>query len=59
MISMGHNLGIQVIAEGVESEAHIEFLQSVDCDEIQGYFLSKPLPFDEISQQFEKWHKAV
>lgn len=59
MISMGHNLGIQVIAEGVESEAHIEFLKSVKCDEIQGYFLSKPLPYDELSPQFEKWHKAV
>ena len=58
MISMGHNLGIQVIAEGVESEAHIAFLRTVDCDEIQGYFLSKPLPFDELSQHFHQWHKA-
>lgn len=59
MISMGHNLGIQVIAEGVESEAHIKFLQSVECDEIQGYVLSAPLPFDDLAKQFSKWHKVV
>lgn len=43
IISMAHSLGMRVIAEGVETEAQCDFLRLNMCDEIQGYFFSKPL----------------
>jgi len=41
-------MSLTVIAEGVESEAQKAFLRANQCDEIQGYHLSRPLPADEI-----------
>lgn len=43
VISLAHNLGFNVIAEGVETEAHCIILRQNHCDEIQGYYFSKPL----------------
>jgi len=48
IISMAHSLGIQVIAEGVETEAQCEFLSRNMCDEIQGFLFSPALPADEM-----------
>lgn len=47
-IALGHNLGLTLVAEGVETEAQREFLCRLGCDVLQGYLYSKPLPFDEI-----------
>jgi CheY-like chemotaxis protein len=44
MISIGHNLGIKVIAEGVEQLEQMSFLRTAGCDEMQGYYYSPPLP---------------
>ena len=44
MISIGHNLGIRVIAEGVENAEQLGFLRAAGCDELQGYYYSPPLP---------------
>ncbi len=46
-ISLAHNLGLKVVAEGVETEGQFEFLVDHQCDYLQGYLLSKPLPADE------------
>lgn len=43
MISIGHDLGIQVIAEGVETIEQLSFLHRAGCDEVQGYYYSRPL----------------
>jgi diguanylate cyclase (GGDEF)-like protein/PAS domain S-box-containing protein len=43
IISLAHNLNLQVIAEGVETRAQLDFLAANGCDEIQGYLLSRPL----------------
>jgi EAL domain-containing protein (putative c-di-GMP-specific phosphodiesterase class I) len=49
IISMSHNLGLAVIAEGVETERQLDFLRAQHCDEIQGYLLSVPLPATQIT----------
>lgn len=43
-MALGHGLDLQVIAEGVETLEQWNFLKSIDCDAMQGYFFSKPLP---------------
>lgn len=50
IISLAHNLRLQVIAEGVETEAQLAYLQRHDCNEMQGFFFSRPVPSSEIEQ---------
>jgi len=44
IVGLAHNLRLEVIAEGVETEAQMQFLRQRDCDEMQGYLFSRPLP---------------
>jgi EAL domain-containing protein (putative c-di-GMP-specific phosphodiesterase class I) len=53
IITLSHNLRLKVVAEGVETEDQLRFLQLLRCDEIQGYFFSKPLPVDLLVSLFE------
>ena len=48
IISMSHSLRLKAIAEGVETQEQEEILRRLNCDEIQGYLFSKPLPRDEL-----------
>ena len=48
IIMMAHKMGLSAIAEGVESRAELELLAAQDCDEVQGYLVSKPLPMAEL-----------
>jgi predicted signal transduction protein with EAL and GGDEF domain len=50
IVSLAHSLGMQVVAEGVESMAQIEFLRLLGCNMIQGYVLSRPLPAIEFER---------
>jgi EAL domain-containing protein (putative c-di-GMP-specific phosphodiesterase class I) len=45
---MGHGLNMSLLAEGVETGEQLHFLKNHNCDAIQGYVLSPPLPIDEI-----------
>lgn len=54
VISLAHNLHLQVVAEGVESEAHYNFLLRNHCDFAQGYFISKPLTPHEFHLYLNK-----
>ena len=44
IIAMAHSLGLEVVAEGVEEKAQMEFLRANGCDEIQGFLISRPVP---------------
>ncbi len=50
VIAMAHSLRLKVIAEGVETEKHLEFLRAESCDEIQGYYFSPPLPPEQVAE---------
>ncbi|HSC82259.1 MAG TPA: EAL domain-containing protein [Pseudomonas sp.] len=50
MINLARNLGLEVVAEGVESEAEQTLLQQFGCDQAQGYLISKALPLPELQQ---------
>ncbi len=48
VVAMGQSLGITILAEGVETAEQLECLTSVGCEEVQGFYFSKPVPVDEI-----------
>ncbi|MFV0422674.1 EAL domain-containing protein [Oleidesulfovibrio sp.] len=48
IITMGRNLSLEVVAEGVETDEQLQFLRENGCAEVQGYYFSKPLPADEF-----------
>jgi EAL domain-containing protein (putative c-di-GMP-specific phosphodiesterase class I) len=50
VIGMAHNLKLQVVAEGVETREQFDFLRRHQCDQIQGYYVSRPLPAEEITE---------
>ncbi|MDH5719037.1 MAG: EAL domain-containing protein [Spirochaetia bacterium] len=53
VISMGHNLGLKVIAEGVETEDELQFLQESKCDEMQGYLFSPPVKKEDFIEMLK------
>ena len=52
VISLAHALGLEVVAEGVETEQQFEILRSLDCDFAQGYYFSRPVPAIELRSVF-------
>ena len=54
MIAMAKHLGHRVVAEGVETQAVLDLLQSTACDEVQGYFFARPLSVDELMKWMER-----
>ncbi len=55
-VLLAHKLGMEVVAEGVETEAQLTYLISIGCEKYQGYFLSKPLPA-EVAKCFIESHQ--
>ena len=54
IINLAESLGLHTIAEGVETEGQIDFLQTHGCEEIQGYYISKPLAANELRDYCQK-----
>lgn len=57
IINLCHELGKQVVAEGVEDISQVEFLKKNNCDAIQGFYYSKPEPFTEYKYNLDKNNK--
>jgi EAL domain-containing protein (putative c-di-GMP-specific phosphodiesterase class I) len=57
VITMAHSLGLKVVAEGVETDGEREFLAENECDEIQGYYVARPLTA-EVFTRFLHDHRA-
>jgi EAL domain-containing protein (putative c-di-GMP-specific phosphodiesterase class I) len=56
IIAIAHSLGLEVVAEGVETAEQLAFLRSLGCDAAQGYYFSKPLPPEEFAQLLASWN---
>jgi len=52
IIQLGHNLGLEIIAEGVETEAQAQYLRQLKCDTVQGFLYGRPLPATQIHEIF-------
>ena len=57
-IDLAHNLGLTVVAEGVENAGVYELLRGLGCDEGQGYHMARPMPAHELAAFAERWRKA-
>jgi diguanylate cyclase (GGDEF)-like protein/PAS domain S-box-containing protein len=56
VISLGHQLGLSVIAEGVEMATQMDFLRDKGCDAVQGYFVGRPMPAAVVEASLEMPH---
>jgi EAL domain-containing protein (putative c-di-GMP-specific phosphodiesterase class I) len=59
MISMAQELGLRVVAEGVETQQAYDFLQSAGCDEAQGYLISRPVPPEAFAFWWHSRHAGM
>jgi len=59
IISMAHSLGFQTVAEGVETQAHVEMLEALGCDYLQGYFYSKPIDKNSFITLLQKYKPDI
>ena len=57
--SMSEKLGLGLLAEGVETKEQVELLQSIGCDQVQGYYYAKPMPQEEFFELLKKQNSAV
>ncbi len=58
IISLARSLGLKVIAEGVETEGQAGLLQRLECDEMQGYLVSRPVPPEEVIEFLAHWSEG-
>jgi diguanylate cyclase (GGDEF)-like protein len=54
IVALAKTFHLQITAEGVETREQLEFLQTIECDEVQGYYYSKPLSLDELRKFYDK-----
>ena len=54
IITMGQSLNRKIVAEGVENKEQISILKKYQCDEIQGYVFSRPMPGDSMAEFYQR-----
>jgi EAL domain-containing protein (putative c-di-GMP-specific phosphodiesterase class I) len=54
-VDLGHNMGLRVVAEGIETEQVWNLLSEMGCDSGQGYYMSRPIPAEEFSAWSRRW----
>lgn len=54
IVALAKSLNLQITAEGVETEAQARFLRSIDCDQAQGFYFSKPIPAEDFTQLLQQ-----
>jgi diguanylate cyclase (GGDEF)-like protein/PAS domain S-box-containing protein len=59
IIQLSQNLGIDVVAEGIENSAHLNLLRDMECGIGQGYYFSRPVPPDEFEEFLKNWDKET
>lgn len=60
IFAMGHSLGMDIVAEGVETHEHLAFLKEQGCDMVQGYLISRPIPAEQLSSMlYEEAHNTT
>jgi len=57
-IDLGHNLGLRVVAEGVETPEAWDLLVDLDCDVAQGFYLGRPMPGADVARWIQEWRAA-
>lgn len=58
-IDLGHNMGLRVVAEGVETQAAWNLLADMGCDQGQGYFISRPMPAERFAEWIGNWQPLM
>lgn len=55
-VRMAKKIGVQTLAEGVETKEQLDFLKSIGCEKIQGYYFGKPMPYDHVVERIKEQH---
>lgn len=58
-IGLGHKLGLNVVAEGVEKQSDWDLVSDLGCDQVQGYFIARPMPGSNIPTWLERWNRSL
>ncbi|MBD2299909.1 MULTISPECIES: EAL domain-containing protein [Nostocales] len=56
IVTLGRNLGLRLTAEGVEKQEELDFLKSINCEDVQGYFFYKPMPSEKATEVLQNRH---
>ena len=59
VVTMAQNLNLRVVAEGVENQAQVDFLQSINCDEIQGFYYCRPIPAAKMANMIRQENNRI
>lgn len=58
-VHLGRSLGMNLVAEGVETQEDWDLVAKLGCDEVQGYFIARPMPADELPKWRKKWEREM
>jgi diguanylate cyclase (GGDEF)-like protein/PAS domain S-box-containing protein len=58
VVALGHGLGMRIVAEGVETQAQLDLLRELGCDEYQGFLFSRPVAEEEVTRLLQTWDRG-